>query len=67
MLTLRRLSRKFSRERPAKPLNESRIMSVQIPEGSNVSVETREIDGDFQQRVVITGPWESAEKPSGLL
>jgi hypothetical protein len=32
-------------------------MAINIPEGSNVSPETKEIDGVVYQRIVITGPW----------
>lgn len=38
----------------------------QFSNGGEFSVETREVDGDFQQRAVLKGVWESAEKPSGL-
>lgn len=38
----------------------------QFSNGGEFSVETREVDGDFQQRAVLKGVWESVEKPSGL-
>lgn len=38
----------------------------QFSNGGEFSVETREVDGDFQQRAVLKGAWESVEKPSGL-
>lgn len=38
----------------------------QFSNGGELSVETREIAGDFQQRPVFKGGWESVEKPSGL-
>lgn len=38
----------------------------QVSSGGEFSVETREIAGDFQQRPVLKGGWESVEKPSGL-
>ncbi len=37
-----------------------------MKDGGDIAVQSREIDGVFQQRSVFNGPWETVEKPSGL-
>lgn len=42
------------------------IRIEEMKNGGSISAQSREIDGKFQQRSVLTGPWETVEKPSGL-
>ena len=49
-----------------KPGSLFEIIAQQFAKGGDMGVESRDIDGDFQQRPVLKGLWSSVPRPSGL-